>query len=703
MQINIKPQLILVVFLLLCHTGLMAQKKTAADAEKEYKEHDYFEAADIYKAVFSAKDNKLSGSKLAMHQYYYAESCRKTYNNTRAREYYGKVAKSEFASKYPEVEYYFAYCLKHDGKYEEAITHFKEFLKKEVKGIELVSLQVEAEHELQGCILALDLVKNPDKNTKIVHLGDEVNTKYNDFSPHLVGEKLYYSSLRFERDLTKGGALGSSPSEELVGKIMVANNRGDSRFDQSSNKNLNQKYANSGNSKVNSDLSMLYLTKCEMDSRTGKMICEIYSCKRKGTTGDDWDEAVKLPKSINNGEGTNTHPAIGFDSILNKEVLYFVSERKGGFGKMDIWAAEILGDNKFGTPYNLGKNVNTQGDEITPFFHNTTQTLYFSSSHRPGLGGYDIFRTEKGNDGKFQEPVNIGIPLNSAANDMYLIINPDDTTGFFSSNRPGSQILTGESCCNDIYGLKLKVFPGVKVVEPEPEPVVVIKEPDPQPEPEPIAEPEPEPVVVAEPEPEPEPVAIPEPARATLDELNALLPLALYFHNNEPRDLETSYTSTYDRYIGMVSKYKKEHLPQYNKSVQEQISENIDDFFNEEVKGNYEKMHLFFDELIKAMKNNFKLEISIQGYTSPRATVEYNQALAHRRITSVMKDMLEYKEGALKPFLDSKQLTIKELPLGEGEAPQGVSDDIDDPRNSIYSVEASSQRRVNFIVVHLQH
>ena len=71
-------------------------------------------------------------------------------------------------------------------------------------------------------------------------------------------------------------------------------------------------------------------------------------------------------------------------------------------------------------------------------------------------------------------------------------------------------------------------------------------------------------------------------------------------------------------------------------------------------------MHRFFDELIKAMNNGFKLEISIQGYTSPRATVEYNQALAHRRITSVTKDMFEYKEGVLKPFLESKQLTLKE-------------------------------------------
>ena len=166
--------------------------------------------------------------------------------------------------------------------------------------------------------------------------------------------------------------------------------------------------------------------------------------------------------------------------------------------------------------------------------------------------------------------------------------------------------------------------------------------------------------------------------------------------------MTTSYSSTYIEYESMRSKYKKEHLSQYNRSVRDQISQNIDDFFDNKVKANYDKMHTFFDELIIAMQNEFKLAIAIQGFTSPRASVEYNKTLAHRRILSVSKDMLDYKDGALKPYLNSGQLTIEELPLGEGKSPIGVSDAIDDPRNSIYSVEASSQRKVNFIVVHMQ-
>ena len=355
-----------------------------------------------------------------------------------------------------------------------------------------------------------------------------------------------------------------------------------------------------------------------------------------------------------------------------------------------------MGDNEFSDPVNLGDGINTMGDEVSPFFHNSTQALFYSSNHHPGFGGCDIFRTDYEN-GNYAESINLGIPLNSAANDLYFIINNDDSTGFFASNRPGSQILTGESCCNDIYALKLPQIPPVEMKEMPELPDVsadtvaldtvkeVIEE---------VAIEE-EPTEVAE-------EVLPEATKVTLDDLNALLPLSLYFHNNEPRSASTSYTKTYDDYINRIGEYKKEHLPQYNKSVRDEIAQNIEDFFNYDVKANYDKMHLFFDELIVAMQNGFKLAVAIQGYTSPRASAEYNKILAHKRILSVSKDMLEYKDGALKTYLDSGQLMIEELPLGEGKAPMGISDAIDDPRNSIYSVEASSQRKVNFIVVHLQ-
>ena len=179
MRYKFHSKILTVAILMLCVQVVFAQKnkKTPAVAEKAYKEKDYYTAADVYRAVFSSSKNKLGGAKLAMHQYYYAESSKKTYNFTRAQEYYGKVAKGEFEEIYPKVDYWYAYCLKHNGKYDEAIKYFKMFLDKPVKGIELTHLKLEAEHELRGCYLAIDLVENPDLLTKITHMSDEVNTK----------------------------------------------------------------------------------------------------------------------------------------------------------------------------------------------------------------------------------------------------------------------------------------------------------------------------------------------------------------------------------------------------------------------------------------------------------------------------------------------------------------------------------------------
>ena len=362
---------------------------------------------------------------------------------------------------------------------------------------------------------------------------------------------------------------------------------------------------------------------------------------------------------------------------------------------MDIYVSEIDGEN-YGRPLNAGRTINTVGDEVSPFFHNDKQTLYFSSDYMPGMGGFDIFYSTY-QKGDFDSPHNIGVPLNSAANDLYFIINPGDTSGFFSSNRPGSQILTGEACCNDIYKIILPALPiekeNVELDSAETELIV-----------EQIIETKEEEIVATETpveETQETEEVVPVKVRRTLDALNDLLPLSLYFHNNEPRDLKTNYTSTIDDYLDMIPTYKSKHLSQYNVSVKDQFEEQLDDFFTNDVQGNFDKMHLFFDELIIAMQEGYKLEVSIQGFTSPRASVEYNKLLSHRRINSVLLDMLNYKSGALKPFIETKQLVVHELPLGEGKAPNHVSDDLNDERNSIYSVGASSQRKVNFTVVHL--
>lgn len=697
------------LLLLLLPMLLVAQNKQLQSAEKAYKVGDYYTAARDYRIALNSSTLKISPAKRANYQYKCAESNQKIYNYDRAEQYYGKVAVGAYANIYPDVEYYYALSLKRNGKYKESIAAYKKFQANPSSNKEVLVLQELSEHDLKGCYLAQELIANANGTVQIDHMGDAVNTQYSDFSPHLVGDDLYYSSLIFERELVRGRAESSGPniSQNLVGKVIVAKNKGTSRSVQLNNENINTKYENSGNSNVNLDGSVLYFCKCKAD-KDRKMICKIY----RSTLDDkeEWGEAIMLPTSINMEGYTATQPAIGWDSTLQKEVLFYVSDRPDGQGDKDIWAAEIIGENQFGEPYNLGTEINSKGDEISPFFHTSKQTLYYSSDYIPGLGGFDIFYTHRVK-GDYTEPVNVGIPLNSAANDLYFIINPDDSTGFFSSNRPGSTILTGEACCNDIYALTLPILPTDKPLE-----IPIVAEIEPQPVPELPSEPV---IAIAELEVNttieettidslPKEIAVqPIPKvskqrQKTLDELNKLLPLSLYFHNDMPKNTTTPYTSTFDDYMGLNNAYKENHLPQYNKSVQPQVADNIDDFFDIQVKGNYGNMQEFFRQLVIAVKNGFKLEVSIQGFTSPRASADYNKKLAAKRIASVKIDLLNYQNGVLKSYINDGHLVIKELPLGEAQAPAGISDAINDPRNSVYSVEAASQRKVNFMVVGLQ-
>jgi hypothetical protein len=145
--------------------------------------------------------------------------------------------------------------------------------------------------------------------------------------------------------------------------------------------------------------------------------------------------------------------------------------------------------------------------------------------------------------------------------------------------------------------------------------------------------------------------------------------------------------------------YIKEHSSQFTGQRKIDASEKVENFFNLEVITEYNRMNLFMEELHKLLQKDFSLEVFIKGFTSPRATNEYNLALASRRIMSVRKQFLYFRNGAFWPFLKSDKLKITELPLGETNSPIGISDAYNDPKNSIYSVEASRERRIEIVIV----
>ena len=185
-----------------------------------------------------------------------------------------------------------------------------------------------------------------------------------------------------------------------------------------------------------------------IESSDGTIRLQIFSAKQAGAK---WGMEEKL--SFNDKESDYAHPSINVDD----SVLYFASNRPGGFGGMDLWKVERVGTNSWGTPVNLGASINTSGHEIFPQIH-ADGTLFFSSFGHNSMGGLDIFFSKPNADG-FDMPVNLGPRFNSSADDLGFIIDRDKRNGYFSSNRESG---AGQ---DDIYSFFIDVPLGDDIFE----------------------------------------------------------------------------------------------------------------------------------------------------------------------------------------------------------------------------------------------
>jgi len=163
----------------------------------------------------------------------------------------------------------------------------------------------------------------------------------------------------------------------------------------------------------------------------GKGSCDIYFSRK---VGNNWTPAQNMGYPINTS-AWESQPSISSDG----RTLYFVSNRKGGFGDKDIWMSQLGDDGYWQEPVNLGEDINTKEMDASPFIHADNQTLYFSSTGHLGMGGFDLFVSKRMVDGSFTEPKNLGYPINTFKDEEYLIVNAKGDKAYFSSNRPDSR------------------------------------------------------------------------------------------------------------------------------------------------------------------------------------------------------------------------------------------------------------------------
>jgi outer membrane protein OmpA-like peptidoglycan-associated protein len=182
----------------------------------------------------------------------------------------------------------------------------------------------------------------------------------------------------------------------------------------------------------------MFFTACQKADSYGG--CDIYFAKK---TGNRWSEAINIGEPVNS-RYWESQPSISSDG----RTLYFVSNRPGGKGGMDIWKSYINDHGRFSKPENLGDSINTRGTESGPFIHPDNQTLYFASDAWLGMGGLDLYVSRKGVTNQWKRPDNLGYPINTHKDEEFLIVNAKGNLAYFSSNREGSR-------GKDIYNFEL--------------------------------------------------------------------------------------------------------------------------------------------------------------------------------------------------------------------------------------------------------
>ncbi|WP_430809278.1 MULTISPECIES: OmpA family protein [unclassified Carboxylicivirga] len=187
--------------------------------------------------------------------------------------------------------------------------------------------------------------------------------------------------------------------------------------------------SNEGAQTLSADGNWMFFTAC--GRKGGRGSCDIWFSQR---TADGWSTPSNLGAPVNT-PFWESQPSFSSDG----RSLYFVSSRPGGKGKKDIWKAYITGYKKDGTPFfgklqNMGDNINTEGDENSPFIHLDNKTLYFASDGWPGMGNMDLFFSKKNDEGQWGRASNLGYPLNTEKDEIGLVITAKGDLGYFSSD-----------------------------------------------------------------------------------------------------------------------------------------------------------------------------------------------------------------------------------------------------------------------------
>ncbi|MBN8697524.1 MAG: PD40 domain-containing protein [Bacteroidetes bacterium] len=317
----------------------------------------------------------------------------------------------------PEMAYYYlglAYRLQYN--FNESNAYFNKF--KDIVGNKNTVLIKDLEKQIETNFNAIEYTKDTAEVT-IVSLGDSINSKYPEYSPVIsADESVIIFTSRRNTNLGASNAAGEAIAEDIYYSLKKKDGTWSSP--RSISENINT-FGNEANIGLSADGQQLFIYK---DVNGG----DIYYSNLEG---DSWSMPLALTSSINS-KYWETHATLTADG----NTLYFVSDKKeGGFGGRDIWRCVKLPNGQWSMPLNLGPQINTSYDEDAPFIHPDGVTLFFSSNGHKSIGGFDIFKVVKNDEGKWGTPENMKAPINTPDDDIFYVQSGDGKRGYFSSVR----------------------------------------------------------------------------------------------------------------------------------------------------------------------------------------------------------------------------------------------------------------------------
>lgn len=419
-----------IIFLLTVTGHLFAQdfKDLMNKADRLYSKGDFNSALDLYRQAEALQPGSPSVQlKIGL-----------TYLSTTSFKYkalpYLQKAFNAQPTIDPLIDYYLGAAYQVTHEFAQAREHYELFKKKNRRMAEI------AQHKIEECNRGDSLVTNATEAI-IENVGKTINSTHHDYAPLLYpnGDAMIFTSNR-EAPLTPDQPKPPVNFEDIYLAIRY-NGRWELPEHLSPEVNVEQHDAGASISHDGKYLFLYY-----EDGYGDIYMSELVDGK--------WGKPVALNMNINtlNWETSASMSADG-------RKLYFSSNRPGGYGELDIWMSAKDGKGDWGKPVNLGPNVNTPGNEDSPFIHHDGVTLYFGSDAHPGLGNTDIFRSDF-REGKWQKPINMGYPVNSADYDNYFVISKDKKDGYFASVREDG---LGET---DIYFIHF--------LDPKPKEIIVV-------------------------------------------------------------------------------------------------------------------------------------------------------------------------------------------------------------------------------------